>query len=130
MEQSSAGRPSSTALLQRVRNSIIEYLDVASSFENQREYQAAAPDISVPNEVINQWEDWISPNWKSELIGPVFSSQERAGIERFGQVLASVAATTTDSLPSLEQLVITEPWKLLQTEARNLAAIFAIRGKL
>ena len=37
----------------------MEVLSLARSFEEQVEYQANVPHVSVPNEVINQWEDWV-----------------------------------------------------------------------
>lgn len=49
--------------IQRIRNRVIEYLELASSFDNQSAYQAAVPYIHVPNEIINQWEDWVDPDW-------------------------------------------------------------------
>lgn len=47
--------PSPRLVAQRIRNRIIEYLELASSFEAQQH----APIAHVPNEVINQWEDWV-----------------------------------------------------------------------
>ncbi len=43
----------------RVRNRVIEYLELAASPGEQRRYEAAVPLVHVPNELINQWEDWV-----------------------------------------------------------------------
>jgi hypothetical protein len=55
--------PSGRLVEQRVRNRIIEYLELASSFEAQREYERNVPIAHVPYEVINQWDDqvWTDP---------------------------------------------------------------------
>ena len=73
-------------VIQRIRNRIIEYLELASSFNEQSAYQAAAPHINVPNEVINQWEDWVSPNWRNYIAAPVFSPEEIIAIGQFYDV--------------------------------------------
>lgn len=43
----------------RVRNRIIEYLELVASFADQRTYQASVPYVSASNEVICGWEDWF-----------------------------------------------------------------------
>ena len=45
---------------QRVCNRIIEYLDLAASYEEQTVHENAGPPfVNVPYEIINQWGDWI-----------------------------------------------------------------------
>jgi hypothetical protein len=44
---------------QRIRNRIIEYLELAASFEAQREYEQGVPIAHIPYEVISQWEDLV-----------------------------------------------------------------------
>lgn len=130
MNQFGEERPSRNVLLQRVRNRIIQYLDLAASFEEQKKYQLSVPEVSVPNEVINQWEDWVSPEWKNQLIEPVFSKAEREGIEVFSQVLKTVAADISDRLPALDVLIGMPPWHALRDGAHRLLEIFSVRGKL
>lgn len=50
-------KPSRRVIEQRVRNRIIEYVELASSFEAQQEYERDVPIAHIPYEVINQWED-------------------------------------------------------------------------
>lgn len=45
--------PNVHVVRQRIRNRIVEYLELASSFEAQLDYQPAVH-VPVPNEVINQ----------------------------------------------------------------------------
>jgi hypothetical protein len=58
------GDASERLIEQRVRNRIIEYLELAASFEEQRRYEQDVPIAYVPYEVINQWGDqvWIHPS--------------------------------------------------------------------
>jgi hypothetical protein len=51
--------PSRRVVEQRVRNRIIEYLEPASSFEAQQQYERDVAIAHVPYELINQWEDWV-----------------------------------------------------------------------
>ena len=51
-------KPSLRVVEQRVGNRVIEYLELASSFAVQQEYERHVPLAHVPYEVINQWEDW------------------------------------------------------------------------
>lgn len=55
--------PNGRLVEQRVHNRIIEYLELASSFEAQRQYERNVPIAHVPYEVINQWDDqvWTDP---------------------------------------------------------------------
>lgn len=52
-------RPSKRIVEQRIRNNVIDYLDMAGSFERQREYEKNVPIAWVPGEIIDQWQDWI-----------------------------------------------------------------------
>ena len=52
-------KPSPRVVEQRVRNRVIEYLELAASFQEQQEYERNAPIAHIPYEVINQWEDWV-----------------------------------------------------------------------
>lgn len=66
---------SSLTVLQRIRSQIIEYLELASSFEAQRSYQSRVPIAQVPNEVIVGWEDWVADPRDPALAEPVFLDQ-------------------------------------------------------
>ena len=69
----SHGAPSERLVAQRIRNRIIEYLELAASYAAQEEYQRVAP-INVPSEVMNQWEDWVpreSTNGRGALGHPL-----------------------------------------------------------
>jgi hypothetical protein len=115
--------------LRRVRNRIIEYLELAGSFEAQRRLQDAAPGMSAPDEVLNQWEDWVTPDWKQHFTEPVFSAEERNGIAQFAGVWRDIADGAPHPLPPLDVLFVTPNWQSLQRSAAALLAVFLLRGR-
>ena len=117
-------------VLRRIRNQIISYLKLAASQEEQIAYQAAAPHIHVPNEVINQWEDWVQPDWRDHMIAPVFTQDEIRAIADFYSAWDSVASVTPDPLPRLDVLCGTEEWDKLAQAALSSLEVFEIRGPL
>jgi hypothetical protein len=80
--------------------------------------------------VIQQWEDWISEDWKTELVEPVFSAVERAAIAEFGLTWKAVVEKTPDPLPDLASMLEREEWKQLREAAKTLLMVFNERGKL
>lgn len=112
----------------RIRNQIIEYLELASSFDEQAEYQLAVPHINVPNEIINQWEDWVTEDWRRNVTEPVFSKEEVMAVGKFYLAWDAVAAATPNPLPPLEVLWTSSEWQLLATSAEEALIVFQARG--
>lgn len=129
MSQEHAAEPTPKVLLQRVRNRIIEYLELTRSFDAQRQYQSCAP-VHVPNEVINQWEDWVRGPRDPAFVHPVFSKAEQDAIARFHGTWRDVAANTRDPLPELDALLVTAEWQALRDAADDALRVFLVRGKL
>jgi hypothetical protein len=115
----------------RIRNGIMDYLELASSPSEQRDYERRVPIAHVPNEMINQWEDWVSDedfDWYSE---PEFSPAELDAIKRFHQIWESVADETPDVMPSsIEALLGTPVWQCLINGAADALSVFAARGRI
>lgn len=108
----------------RVRNRIIEYLELASSFALQREYQAnvdaKAPYVDVPSEVINQWEDWVFDQELDTGYGaPTYTSEEHEAILEFHSVWNDVAERTPDPLPPLAETQRLSEWAQLRDAAEQ-----------
>ena len=116
-------------VLQRVRNRIMEYLELASSFERQRSYQAHAP-VFVPSEVINQWEDWVDGPSMAAFVPPVFMPDEVAAMSSFHVVWETVANDTPVPLPDLERLVSLPSWMRLRDAAQAALQVFERRGRM
>jgi hypothetical protein len=115
-------------VINRIRNQIINYLALASSFDEQAEYQLAVPHINVPNEIINQWEDWVQEDWRRYVTEPVFSKDEVVAVGKFYAAWDSVAAATPDPLPPLEALWASSEWQLLALSAKEALIVFQFRG--
>jgi hypothetical protein len=121
--------PTRQVVLQRIRNRIIEYLELASSFDGQREYQSRAH-VPVPQEIINQWEDWVRGPSDPAFAEPVFSAAERDAVARFHKIWDEIASSTPDPMPSLDALFVTAAWQQLRDAALDALRVFRIRGRL
>lgn len=124
------GDASERVVEQRVRNRIIEYLELASSFEAQRRYETDAPIAHVPYEVINQWDDqvWIHPSENPHNFD-VYDAAEVEAFCRFQEVLDAVAAAVPDDYPPLRDVLGLPEWTLLCDTARQSLSVLMRRGK-
>lgn len=123
-------RPSERILLQRVRNQLIDYLEIAASFQAQQEFQIQAPQTHVATEVLEQWADWVSPNWREELKAPTFSDQERSAITQFQTIWQDTHHKLVRPLPALEYIQLAPAWQQLRVAAEACLRVFMLRGKL
>ena len=126
----SSPRPSERVLLQRVRNHLIDYLEIAASFQAQQEFQAQSPQLHVATEVLEQWADWVSPNWQQELKAPTFSESERDAITQFQAIWQDTHNNLVRPLPVLEYIQIAPAWQQLRVAAETCLQVFMQRGKL
>lgn len=115
---------------QRVRNRIIEYLELAASFENQRRYEQDVPIAHVPYEVINQWDDhvWIDPI-ENPHNRDVYDRAEVEALSRFQGVLEAVTAAVPDDYPTLSDVQGMPEWKLLRDAAEQALGVLMRQGK-
>jgi hypothetical protein len=121
----------SRVLKLRIRNNIIDYLGLASSPFEQREYERKVPIAQVPLEVLIQWEDWF---WKTDLdwyATPEFSVNEQNAMREFDNIWKEVAEETLDNLPyTIEALLGTPVWQRLIDAARVALSVFERRGRI
>ena len=124
------GDASDRAIEQRVRNRIIEYLELASSFEAQRRYEKDAPIAHIPYEVINQWDDQM---WKPPSENPhnfdIYDAAEVEALCRFQDVLEVVTAAVPDDYPTLRDVQAMPEWTLLRNTAQQSLGVLMRRGK-
>ncbi len=126
-------RPSEQILLQGVRNRLIDYLEVAASFEAQMTFSEQSPQVNVGLEVLEQWADWVGPDWQTDFLLPVFSEDELFGIEQFQQVWLGCRARLLQEQPELMPLTalfVHRDWRYLRVGAEMLLALMMKRGKL
>jgi hypothetical protein len=119
---------SAQLVLQRVRNRILECLELACSRDAQLAYQAPAP-VSVANELFNQWNDWF-PGDPSSLVDPVFTADERAALTRFHAALNKAADLVPHTVPDLAIFQTLPAWSIIQRAATEALCAFAHRGRL
>jgi hypothetical protein len=121
--------PSERIVQQRLRNRIIESLELAASIEDQHEYQRRVPFVDVPTQIINRWEDFVGRDWRRHYpAGDVFTLPEIDAIAEFDAVWNDVAERAPD-LP-LEALALTADWKRLMETADRCLQVFLHRGRL
>jgi len=117
-----------TLLNQRMRNGVMWYLEIASSFEVQLRLQAAVPRVNVPNDIFNMWGDWIREDTPESYCEPVFSRDEQAAIWRYNAILDDVLDEVPEDWPKLLELIKTEHWKYLRGAAESTLEVFLRRG--
>lgn len=124
--------PSRRVVEQRVRNRIIEYLDLAASYEEQAEYEEMAPAfVNVPYEVINQWGDWvpIDPRTDAKHLS-VFSAEEVRAMCEFQGVFDAVVKAVPNDFPTISDVQALPAWNHLRIAASQAGEVFAVRGKM
>lgn len=123
--------PSRQVLDQRMRNRIIEVLETAASYDEQRQYQEAVPYVHVPTEMICMWgADLVGRDWRSWWLPPVFTADELEAIARFDEVFRSVVDALPKPWPELSELIGSEAWERFRSSAADALAVFQRRGKL
>ncbi len=108
-------------LNQRVRNRIIEVLEIYCSFENQ--------EIFGPDEIINMWDDLVHDNYLNTLVEPVFSLEEQYVFSDFHNNWKEICDNTPQYMPPLSILKKDHKWISLMINAKKALNIFLIRGR-
>jgi hypothetical protein len=131
MFRETEGMDDEQVIEQRIRNRIIEYLELASSFDAQIAYERAAPIVNVPYEVINQWEDQL-PNGPSGIgdYPKVYTADEVEALNRFHGVWKVTWRAVPDDHPSFQAVQAMPEWEQFRREAEHALAVLARRGKL
>ena len=112
-----------TELSKNMRARIMEAISLIASEEAQRKYQSAVPQVDVPAELFNQWEDCFFPDDRAFQEG--FGAVEREALERFNDVLNQVCEETPQQLPNLDEFVTTASWRKLSEAARAALSVLA-----
>lgn len=123
-------RISDQLLRQRIRNNVIDYLEMAASADEQRQFERDVAIACVPGEMINLWEDAVpDTNWEWYSV-PVFSTDENAAIRAFHVVWEQVADETPNPMPrSIEAFIGTRAWDRLAGAATEALSVFVVRGR-
>lgn len=114
-----------------MRNRIIEYFELAGSYESQLAYERDVPIAHVTYEVINQWEDCVPPAPGKPVDDlRVFSADELQAIQDFQPTWEATAAAVPDGYPPLSIVQALPAWDELRQQALKALAVFQRRGRL
>lgn len=127
MTARSEDAPSPRVVEQRVRNRVIEYLELASSSEEQIKYQERASIAYIPLEVINQWDDWVGD--ANEPLG-VYSPAEVEAMVAYQAVLERANEAIGDGWPSMREVQASPVWQAMRESAEAALTVFMQRGFL
>lgn len=115
---------------QRVRNRVIEYLELASSFEEQEEYERNVPIAHIPYEVINQWEDWVFKDPREDTdLSDVYDKPEVEAMGHFHEAWED-AASAVPNYPPLSEVQALPEWGRLRDVAASALSVFMRRGTM
>jgi hypothetical protein len=120
--------PSMQIVLQRVRNRIVDCLELSASVEAQRTFNSRG--LDAPYEMLQFWDDWVGENWKRKLVSPTFSEEEIIEIEKVQLAWNEVLSSTPDPMPPLDELLLAPHWQRLCSAAHDALRTFNIRGRL
>lgn len=124
-------RPSSQLVTQRIRNRVIEYLEISSSFEAQRDYERDVPIAHVPYEVINQWGDNFPRGLRFDADDlAVYSPDEIVALQEFEPTWRIAADALPDDYPPLSAVHAMPDWERLRQAASLTLEVFNRRGRL
>lgn len=124
-------KPSRRVVEQRVRNRIIEYLELASSFEAQQVYERDVPIVHVPYEVINQWKDWVHKDPREDRdLSDVYDGAEVEAMCQFHAAWDDAVSAVSEDFPLLSEVQALPEWYRLREAAASALSVFMRRGKM
>lgn len=107
---------------QRIRNRIIELLEIMTSFSEQEKLGA--------DEVVNMWQDWVDDERLHNYIEPVFSTEEQCSLAKFNTTWQEVTDRFPQFMPGIADLRTNKDWLHMMHEANTTLQSFNLRGKL
>jgi len=115
---------------QRIRNRIIEDLELQASFELQRDYEAKVPVISAW-EVIEGWHDWIYADPRLEAPHAVLTLDEVAALGPVHDCIEAAAIELRQfAYPTMAQAQGLPTWTSLQGQSAIALAVLSQRGRM
>jgi hypothetical protein len=116
---------------QRIRNRIIESLELAASYDDQLTYEKSVPFVNVPYEVINGWGDWVPAPPRPPVSDlSVFAGAELQAIEEYRPAWDAAGDAIGDEYPSVRAVQALPEWNELRQQAKKALTVFRHRGKL
>lgn len=103
-------------LAKRIRQNVLNVLDLWSSKEEQLEYQKNVPIAQVSAELFCQWvDDSYYPD--SRQFKMAFNEKERETLAAFDKTFNFISEKTPNNLPEIADFVKTEEWEVVNRAA-------------
>ncbi|CAG1771168.1 hypothetical protein BAC3_01601 [uncultured bacterium] len=113
----------SQLVYQRIRNRIIEVLELLIKSEN------SSPKFQL-NELINFWEDWInSPLQENEFPMPVYTEAEDKLLREVSSAINAFCEVTPKSITNEAEAMALPEWSAVIVTARSAHIAMMKRGK-
>ena len=121
----SAAGPSKLVIQQRIRNRVIECLEMLS------EYEADPPAFDL-NEVLNQWEDWVVPTRGLEEAFPTppYSMAERQSLGAVRVEWEVLCSATPQIIRDEAEVMALPEWSKLMDATNAALIILRRRGEM
>lgn len=105
-------------LNKNIRNGVLNHLRLLASENLQLKYQEEVPYCSVPNELMNIWDDYYWPDSESFIAS--FDNWELLLLEKMNETILEVSENSSNDLPELTQFVETLEWKKINKTAQDI----------
>lgn len=110
------------------RPHVIEYLELASSYEAQRRYEADVQDfVDVPREVIEIWADCFAIDPRKREFTGAYSHEEVRAIREFHATWDAVATAMLPRCGTLSEVQALPEWERLRSSAEVALRSSAVR---
>jgi len=109
---------------QRIRNRIIQYLEMISTYEND------PPPFDL-NEVLNQWNDWVNDECsvaEEEFPIPTYSLPERSALIVVNMAFNVLCKATPGIIEHEQKVLESHEWHDFVDASRHAMATLLIRG--
>jgi len=123
--------PSRRVVEQRVRNRIIEYLEPASSFKAQQQYERDVRSHTSPTSSSTSGEDWVHKDPREDRdLSDVHDGAEVEAMCQFHAAWEDAASAVPNNYPPLSEAQALTEWDRLRGAARSALSVFMRRGKM
>ena len=125
------GEVPNSLVYQRIRNRVIEHLDLLMDRDAQLEYQERVPFVHVSHQLIELWCDVVDPEASKEQFPlGLYDAAERSELSEFNRVFLDVLHSTPDPLPAIAEFQQSKAWGELRDAAEKTHAVMMKRGAL
>jgi hypothetical protein len=104
-------------MAKRLRENILNVLDLWNSVDKQLEYQSNVPIAQVSSELFNQWADFYYPDSKHFKIA--FDKIENEILSDFDKLLNHISDKFPNGIEYISNFIKTNEWLILNNAAKD-----------